>query len=834
MLLQLACALSALACRPGPTVPTVSLGTARAVQVAAAPSLDVRHLDAIWQTIPPVSAFRQWLPHDDADPTFRTEFRVAYDAHDLYVLVRAFDPHPDSIARHVARRDDFNASDEIAVYLDPTLDHRTGYEFCVNAAGVLRDAALSADNQEDYSWDGVWEAVARVDSLGWIAEFRIPFSQLRFAPGATHSIGFFVDRYVPRLAEQVSWPAYHTAHNGIVSQFGTLDDLTDIRTGGELDVAPFVRTQTRGTGALAAGADLRLGIASSVTVNATVRPDFGQVEADPSVVNLSTVETFYPEHRPFFLDGTGTYSISFNCTAFNCANEGLFYSRRIGRAPQLAGFYDASTADAAAPILGAAKLAARAPGDVTVGALLARTGQLTDGLGQTIEPGTSYGIVRVERDSPDNRTGVSFVSTMVDRSLDRWSAPYLARSALVSGATFRHRFGDGGEYEVWGSGSASRVAGSRAAIALLQRNEVHDLQRPGAHDAFDLTRTRLAGDQEQVALGKYGGAWQFESAFDRQSPEYESNDLGYLQRADQQTFINWLGYVARTPRAFYHKWWANVNEWQIWNASGLRLDDAGNTNAHVLFANNWQLNAGITAQHLGAPACDHCARGGPALREDPQYVSFVDLTGDERRRLAPELYIPWATGDGGRLHVLTIVLTVRIRLTDRLQTSIGVTAARTQDNTQWFGNFPDSAGVHYTFARVDQRTRSVTLHASYAATPTLSLQTYVAPFASDGVYSNLRELGATPLAARYDDRFEPYAAPAGTPLAFHVRQLRANTVLRWQYTTGSTLYVVWSHERDGHTDPGGDTWTGSARDLLRLPPINTITIKASYWLNWAR
>jgi len=254
----------------------------------------------------------------------------------------------------------------------------------------------------------------------------------------------------------------------------------------------------------------------------------------------------------------------------------------------------------------------------------------------------------------------------------------------------------------------------------------------------------------------------------------------------------------------------------------------------VLFANNWQFNAGITAQHLGGSACDHCARGGPALRRDAQYVSFVDLAGDARRRVAPELNVPWTTGDGGRQHELSIVPTVTIRLTDRLQTSVSVTAARTRDNTQWFGNFSDSAGTHYTFARVDQRTRSVTFRASYAATPTLSLETYVAPFASDGVYSNVRALSATPLAAKYDDRFMPYTAPASAPLAFAVRQLRANTVLRWQYATGSTLYVVWSHERDGDTDAGGDTWAGSVRNLLRLQPVNTVTIKASYWLDSAR
>ncbi len=829
LLLQLACAASMLACGAG--APT---NTARAIRVVRAPSVDARDTGDVWRSIPAVSEFRQWLPHDDAPPTFRTEFRVAYDAENLYVLVRAFDPHPDSIVRHMARRDDFSSSDEIAVYVDPTGDHRSGYEFYLSAAGVQRDAALSADVREDYSWDGVWDGAARVDSLGWIAEFRIPFSQLRFAPGETNQIGFFVDRYVPRLAEQTSWPAYHTKHNGIVSQFGTLEGLRDIHSGGSIDVAPFVRTQNRGNGAFSGGADVRLRLASSVTVNATVLPDFGQVEADPSVVNLTSVETFYPEQRPFFLDGTGIYSVQFNCTAFNCFSEGLFYSRRVGRAPQLASTYGDAGSYAAAPILGAAKVTARAPGNVSVGALLARTGQITDGAARTLEPGTTYGVVRMERDSRDDLTGVSFISTLVDRSLDTWSAPYLARSAVVNGGTFRHRFGNGGEYEVWGSATASGVAGSRAALSLLQQNGVHDLQRPGSHLAFDSTRTRLDGDQEELALGKYGGAWQFESAFDRQSPGYETNDLGYLQRADKQTLINWLGYVTRVPRSVYHSLWANVNEWQTWNASGLRLDDAANTNAHILFANNWQVNVGVTGQHFNGSVCDHCARGGPALREDPQFLSFFDLTADSRLRVAPEIDIPWTTGDGGRLHSITVNPLVTLRLTDRLQANLGVSATRTRDNTQWVGNFTDSATTRYAFARLDQTTRSITMRASYAATPTLSLQVYAAPFASDGVYSKVRALSDTPRAPRYDDRFVPFTAPPGTALRFAVRQLRATTVLRWQYATGSTLYLVWSHERDGSDDPSGDSWIASARDLLRLQPVNTVTLKASYWLNWTR
>src|SRR5690242_2136196 len=467
--------------------------------------------DPAWRGVPPVSAFTQWSPRVDAQPSFRTEFRAAYDERNLYVLVRAFDPHPDSIVHTVTRRDGTSASDEIGVYIDANGDHRSGYEFYVNAAGVQRDVAISADSREDVTWDAVWSAVTHIDSLGWVAEFRIPFSQLRFPTSARHSFGFLIDRSIQRRAENVSWPAYEPSKPGIASQFGVLDGIEGIIGAPSIEAVPFLRTASRGGGAVATGADLRVRPTSSMNIDATVLPDFGQVEADPSVVNLTSIETFYPEHRPFFLDGSGTFRVGFNCMSFLCANEGLFYSRRIGRAPQLASLYGASSSEAA-PILAAAKLTERTADGVTVGVMGANTGRVSAADGNTLEPATNYAMGRVLLDSHDGQSGASAVMTVVDRALDRWSDPYLTNSAVVGGGTFRHRFG-GGDYEVWGSGSVSRLGGSTSAIAGVQENAVHYLQR--ADDPhLDTTRTSLTGDQEELAVGKYGGPLFFELAYE--------------------------------------------------------------------------------------------------------------------------------------------------------------------------------------------------------------------------------------------------------------------------------------------------------------------------------
>ena len=361
----------------------------------------------------------------------------------------------------------------------------------------------------------------------------------------------------------------------------------------------------------------------------------------------------------------------------------------------------------------------------------------------------------------------------------------------------------------------------------MQENGVHYLQRPGFATPFDSTRTSLAGDQEELAVGKYGGAVMFEAAFERQSAGYDPNDLGYLQRADEQVESLWLGHTTLQPNAFYNRIWWNLNQWSRWNAAGERLETSANANAHMILRNTAQLNAGVTLSQIGSGICDHCARGGPAMRSDAQLLPFVDLVGDTRARVVPELYIPVRLADGGRSRTVTVNPSVNVRLSSRLQSSVGVSIAANRDNTQWFGLFSDSAAARYTFARIDQRTRAITLRASYAATTNLTLETYAAPFTSDGVYSNIRALGRAPTATSYDDRFVPFAPPAVTAREFGVRQLRATTVLRWEYAPGSTLFIVWSDESDATRSQATGSWT-AARDVFAARPVNTLTVKASY------
>src|SRR5438067_6123772 len=364
--------------------PSSGAKRASAVRATSPVAIDGRDDDEVWRTAPAITQFREFQPKEDGDPRFPTEAKVAYDDRNIYVFIRAFDPHPDSILKLLARRDVRAATDQLKIMIDSYHDRRSGYEFAVNPAGVKRDYAMYNDSQEDDAWDAVWDAATQVDSLGWTAEFRIPLSQLRYVPRGTNTFGFGIWRDIQRYTERESWPLYRNSQAGISSQLGELTGLERLPSPRRPEIAPYVVTKSVSVVSAGAfdrsqkvtgGADLKYGLTPSLTLDATVNPDFGQVEADPAVLNLSVFETFFKERRPFFVQGAGIFRFDVNCSAVNdCSTgEGLFYSRRIGRAPQLD--YGDPNPPTATTIDGAAKLTGRLPGGQTVGVLDAVTGR---------------------------------------------------------------------------------------------------------------------------------------------------------------------------------------------------------------------------------------------------------------------------------------------------------------------------------------------------------------------------------------------------------------------------------------------------------------------------
>jgi hypothetical protein len=820
------------------TVPLPTDTSATAVRAASAPLIDGKDNDQVWQAAPTIKAFREWRPTEDKAPRFPTEAKIAYDASNLYVFVRAIDPHPDSIIKLLERRDTFTSSDMIWVFVDSYHDRRTGYEFGVNAAGVKTDQAIYDDGNEDQAWDAVWDVATNIDSAGWTAEFRIPLSQMRYSRDKKHTFGIMIDRDVYRYNERYIWPLLRQSKPGFVSQFGSLHGVDDVEEPRKLEAIPYVvaksanrtiRNSYDQKQSVEVGGDLKYRIISNLTLDATINPDFGQVESDPSVLNLSAYESFFDERRPFFVAGRGLFRFDVNCNAINCNGEGLYYSRRIGRTPQLAGAYGNNDPQDPVTILGAGKLLGRFKKGLTVGVLEAVTQEasLRD---TTYEPRTNFGVVRATQDFRGGSSAIGGIFTAVNRNMDKFSEPFLASSAYAGAVDFRHRFFKNA-YEVSGSVDKTRVEGTKEMILALQRNSVHQYQRPDADLPLDPNRTVLNGDAEEFRFNKIGGSHlNFESSYQRRSPGFESNDLGFLRRADQQNWSTWVGFSDRKQRYFYNRFNWNNNWWQYWTTDGLPLEAAYNTNVHITFKNNWGWHQGGTIGQLGKTYDDRTARGGPAVRQDAYVAPWLFIIADDRKPIVPNFSANYFRGDGGRSSSVNVGPGFDFKAFKQFSGSLNASWSHNKSANQWYGNFTDAGVTHYTFAHLDQTTTAVTLRFNFTFSPGMSLQTYAQPFVSKGTYSNVRQLSSTPRASDYDDRYAPYAV--NNPGGFNFKALQSNVVYRWEYKPGSTLFLVWNHGRQGfESTEGHEQFAGDVQDLFKLHPSNTFLVKMSYWLN---
>jgi len=825
------------------TVPAPTDTSATAVRATSAPVIDGRDDDQVWASTPVISAFQEWRPTEGKPPRFKTEAKIAYDESNLYVYVRAFDPHPDSIKRLLERRDSYTSSDMIWVFVDSYHDKRTGYEFGVNAAGVKVDQAVYDDGNEDQAWDAIWDAATRIDSIGWTAEFRIPLSQMRYSRAKEHTFGIMIDRMVYRYNERYIWPLLRQSKPGFVSQFGSLHGLDDLEAPRKLEAVPYVVTKNASKivnnaftqrSYMTAGADVKYRIAPNVTLDATINPDFGQVESDPAVLNLSAYESFFDERRPFFVAGRGLFRLDVNCSAVNCNGENLFYSRRIGRTPELAGIYGDTVPLEPITILGAGKLIGRFPTGTTIGVLDAVTQREANPGDTTYDPATNFAVLRATQDFRKGNSTIGAIITSTNRRLDQWSSPYLTSSAYAAALDFRHRLLKN-RYEISGSFDQSRVQGSPAVLLNIQRSGVHNFQRPDADLPLDPNRTVLGGNAEELKFGKIEGKnLLFESAWQRRSPGFEINDLGFLRRADQVSWNTWAGFFDRRRHLFYTRFQLNNNWWQYWTTDGLPLERAYNTNTHINFKNNWGWHMGGTIGQLGKTYDDRAARGGPAIRQDRYIAPWLFIVGDDRRSIVPNMGVNYFRGDGGRSSSINLNPGFDYKLLGRFSSGFSFNWTHDIRDNQFYGKFTDAAGDHYTFAHLDQHTASVTARLNYTFTPDISLQTYLQPFVSKGTYSNVRQLSANPRADAYDDRYAPYINPAVTtdPGGFNFKQLSSNVVFRWEYKPGSTVFAVWNQGRQGFLPrEGGDNFRGDVRDLFGLHPANTFLVKMSYWLN---
>jgi hypothetical protein len=802
----------------------------QAVRIVRPPLLDGSDADEIWRDAPLFEDFRQAEPAENGEPAFPTSARVAYDERNLYVFVRAHDPHPDSIVARLSRRDLGTNSDQIGLIIDAYHDRRTGVLIAVNPAGVRFDAVAFLDNQTDPAWDGVWDVATRVDSSGWSAEFRIPFSQLRFNDQPQHTFGFGIWRDVARRNQRDAWPpTYRSSRQALISQMGTLEGITGIRRASRLELLPFVTTRNatepRPEGwahpqTAAAGVDLKFGIKENLTLDATVNPDFGQVEADPAVLNLTAFEVRFEERRPFFQEGVGM----FRCQP--C--QGIFYPRRIGRTPQL-------RSDPADPlfttILGAAKVTGRLGGGINLGIIDAVTQREVGVGGRTIEPQTNYLVGRIAKEFRGGSSSIGIVTTAVNRSLDGDTRDLLRREAYTAVVEGFHRFA-GDRWEVQGYTGRNATAGSAAAMARTQLSAVHLHQRPDGDERFDSTRTSLSGGVLSFSLSKLTGAARFNTYVRLASTGMELNDAGIVPLINDYSIRHNMNLRSLRPGRFYRSTFSQVEMENHWTSGGLPSGNALRLHTSFSMLNNWGWALTTGLSNYTPNYCVSCARGGPALRTDPATFLQLNVIGDARQALVPTLEWAVSAGDGGRSWERRASAGADMRLSPRLATSLSVSGSRRVDNQQWIGNYGHvlSDTTHYTFARLAQTTLSMTARVSFTVTPLLTFQFYGQPFVSTGSFADWREMDAA-RDGSYDRRFVPWG-DGNPPEGFNVKQFNSNAVVRWEYRPGSTLFLVWQQGRQqSGLNPGAFEFARDYRDLFRAHPINTFLVKLTYFFN---
>ncbi|HSG06837.1 MAG TPA: DUF5916 domain-containing protein [Longimicrobiales bacterium] len=830
--------------------------------------IDGRFTEEPWLRAPVAATFVQFQPGDGIPASERTEARVLYGDEALYVAMRAFDSEPDQITGQLTRRDQDSYSDILGVVIDSYFDRRTAFHFAVNPVGVKHDIYRFDDTGEDPGWDAVWDVATSVDSEGWTAEFRIPYSQLRFRddPNQTWGINFL--REIARRQETDVWAPTTRQDAAIVSRFGELRGLRDLRSPNHLTVAPYtVARLERGPGNAAnpfyrknhafgaVGADVKYGVTSDLTLDLTLNPDFGQVEADPAQVNLSAFETFLPERRPFFVEGSSIFNFGIALGDGDGANESLFYSRRIGRSPQGSAEPDGGYADTdpQTTILGAWKLSGKTAGGWSIGALHSLTSQETARVApvggsqfdQAVEPLTNYGVLRVQKDFREGRSALGVIATSVNRDREVADELGLRFGAYTGGVDFRHRFA-GEKYQVSGYLLASHVLGSEEAIATAQKSAVRYFQRPDAERFhFDPTRTSLSGGSAFFSIAKIsGGHWRFSTGLHTRSPGFEVNDIGYQRDADSFVNWGWVQYQQSTPQGPFRRWNVNLNAFTAWNYDWDHTSMGGNVNGSFQFKNFWHGYAGVNLD--GGGYSGRTLRGGPLFKREPSTNFWAGVGTDFRNSVAGDLNVSGNVRGESDSRNLSVSPGIRFRPSGRATFRLGSTLNWNLNDYQWVQSFTTDA-TRYVFARIDQTTVGLSLRAEYAFTPGLSLQLYAEPFASAGAYSAYKRI-ADPVAHRYEDRFTELGTRSaggtiftdvdgdGTEESFErpdfsFKQFRSNAVLRWEYRPGSALFVVWSQGRNHFLQNGDFGFGEGMRDLFGVAPQNVFMVKFSYWMS---
>jgi hypothetical protein len=871
---------------------TTPVPTARAAARQGRILLDGKLDEPAWIAAEPISNFTQNDPEEGKPASQRTEVRFLFDDDALYVGAKMYDSAgARGVTTRLVRRDAMFASDYFQIVIDAYHDHLSRAFFEVNPSGSKSDYIGIGTSCCDTSWDPIWEAATHVDADGWTAEIRIPYSQLRFSRDPVQTWGLEVRRFIKRRDEEDDWSFWHKNEAGGPSRFGHLEGLRIPTSSSHLELMPYASAKssslasvagtpfdTRGRPAVRGGLDLRYRVTSNLTLNATLNPDFGQVEVDPAVLNLSAFETFFPEKRPFFVEGAQVFDFGmFNCSF--CSNvESMqgFYSRRVGRSPTGASLATDNFAFADVPdattILGAGKVTGRTASGYTVGLLEAVTGQASarvqtvagQRLTQEVEPLANYFVGRLKRDLMNGDLVVGGILSSVAHNIDTTFAPRLARHAEMLGSDLVYRWADK-KYSLTANAAYTNVSGDPREILLRQESSARYFQRPdrgrGSGGFFsnrlDSSATALRGLGAYGRVAKETGDWMWETSLNARTPGYESNDYAFQRSADYIWYnANLMRFGSRRTK-WYQTMFAILGAQSQQNFEGDRTQLQYHEFLNVQTHQFWTINQFIIVRP--STLDDRLLRGGPVVRVPTSRYAELDLSSDSRHMVQGELGANQYWDQlGGRASGVNLSATVRP--VSNASVSLGPSLNWSRSPMQFVTAVDDPtatafSGSRYVLSTLKQQTIGLDTRLSLTYSPTMSLELYVQPFFAAAHYYDFKEFAAprtTALRVYGRDQgtisstvgkggvatqytIDPDGGGAAAPFRLDnpdltEASLRGNAVFRWEYRPGSVLYIAWTHSRAADTAFGNLELARDRDALYASQPDNIFLIKASWWL----
>ncbi|MGD8602595.1 MAG: DUF5916 domain-containing protein [Gemmatimonadota bacterium] len=836
--------------------------------------------EADWQDAKVFTGFIQREPVEGAPVEYDTEVRVMFGDDAVWVAARMWDDHPEDIERRLSRRDQFDqGSDQFSVHFDPNLDGLTGYNFGVSAAGVQRDQYLFNDDDRDNAWDAVWSSAVNIDDQGWTVEMRIPLSQIRYEASddpQTWGVSFYRTRTATN--ERSSWPLISRLRRGTVSQMGRLENVHLRESARRLEALPYVVSSLHrgpsdpgdpffdGSSAQGrVGLDLSYGLGAAFTLDATINPDFGQVEADPAVINLSAFETFFPEQRPFFVEDARVFDFS-----LSGGRNQLFYSRRVGRSPHGRAPSNAefSTIPENATIQGAAKLSGRTSNGFSVGALVAMTGNehgkaLYDDASTgefLVEPRSEYGTVSVARDFRDGQSQIGVLGTAMRRGLPGTGQfDWLPSSAFSGGVRFNHQWNDR-DWAIFGYVAGSYVQGSKEAITRIQRSSIHYYQRPDAtRFTPDTTATSISGRDWRFTFAKQNGEhWTGSIWAAEVSKGFEVNDLGFSTRSEVIDGGAEISYREIQPGRYLRSYSGSLRMFHNWSHEALddpfsigswndaRTGGSYNASGEVEFLNYLRVRSQV--QYRPEQMSRRQTRGGPMMVSPAGGSINLNFNTDRRARIGFGGGLGFSDDFEGQGKSFFFGGGIGIRPSDNLSIQLQPNIRISRSGDQYVRAtstlpYAPTYGTRYIFADLDQREFSLETRVDWTFSPTLTLQLFAQPLVSSGNYTTYKQLAAsetydfidldaTPVDGTQEIDFDNDGNVdySFTDQDFNFRSLIGNAVLRWEYRPGSTIFLVWQRAQAGRASVGDFDFGRDFGALFNAPADDRFIVKVNYWL----